>query len=56
MVRLILLLVVFALGFVVAALVGAHASRGAHTAVVLWSCGPGVEVNGSPRFFFEQCK
>lgn len=56
MVRLILLLIVFALGFVVAALVGAHATRGPHTAVVLWTCGPGVEVNGNPRFFFDPCK
>lgn len=56
MIRLALLLIVFALGFAVAAVVGAHANRGAHTSVVLWSCGPGVELNGSPRLFFEQCK
>ena len=56
MARLGVLLIVFAFGFVVAALLGAHAYRGTHTGFVLWACGPGVEVTGNPRGFMEQCR
>lgn len=56
MARLGLLLIVFAGGFVVAALLGAHAYRGTHTGFVLSACGPGVEIIGSPRAFMEQCR
>lgn len=56
MARLGVLLIIFAVGFVVAALVGAHAYGGTHTGFVLWSCGPGVEVSGNPRVFMEQCR
>ena len=47
---------VWASGFVVAALLGAHAYRGTHTGFVLSACGPGVEIIGSPRAFMEQCR
>ena len=56
MARLGVLLIILAVGFVVAALVGAHAYGGTHTGFVLWSCGPGVEVTGNPRVFMEQCR
>ncbi len=51
-----ILLIVFACGSVVAALLGAHAYRGTHTGFVLWACGPGVEVTGNTRVFMEQCR
>jgi hypothetical protein len=56
MARLGVLLIMFVLGFVVAALLGAHAYRGTHTGFVLSACGPGVEIIGSPRAFMEQCR
>jgi hypothetical protein len=56
MVRLGILLIVFVCGFVVAALLGAHAYRGTHTGLVLSACGPGVEITGSPRAFMDQCR
>jgi len=56
MVRLGVLLIVFVLGFAVAALLGAHAYRGTHTGFVLSACGPGVEIIGNPRAFMEQCR
>ncbi len=54
--RLGVLLIVFVLGFVVAAVLGAHAYRGTHTGFVLSACGPGIEIIGSPRAFIEQCR
>ncbi len=56
MARLGALLIVFACGFVLPALLGAQAYRGTHTGFVLWACGPGVEVSGNPRVFMEQCR
>ena len=56
MARLGVLLIVFACGFVVAALLGAHAYRVTHNGFVLWACGPGVEVTGTPRVFVDECR
>ena len=56
MVRLAILLIVFVGGFVVAALLGAHAYRGTSSGVVLWTCGPRVEVSGNPGISWEQCR
>jgi hypothetical protein len=56
MFRLASLLIGFVLGFVVAALLGPHLYGGATTGVVLWNCGPRVEVAGHPGVYWDQCR
>jgi hypothetical protein len=53
--RLLVLLVVFLCGFVLAASVGAHVYRGNHAGLVLWACGPGIEVVGHPSLIVDHC-
>ena len=54
--RLIVLLIAFAAGFVVAAALGSHVYGGASTGVVLWNCGPRIEVSGHPGVSLDQCR
>jgi hypothetical protein len=41
-------LIAFVIGFVVAALLGSHVYFGSSTGVMLWNCGPQIEVVGHP--------
>jgi len=54
--RLLVMVLIFACGFVVAALAGAHVYRGDHASLVLWTCGPGIEVAGHPGPIVEHCR
>jgi hypothetical protein len=50
------ILVGFVIGFVVSALLGSHVYFGSRTGVVLWSCGPQVEVIGQPGVSATVCR
>jgi hypothetical protein len=56
MIRLLSVLIGFVLGFVVAAALSSHVYGGTSAGVVLWSCGPRVEVSGHPGVYWDQCR
>ena len=41
-------LIGFVVGFIVAAMLGSHVYFGSSTGVILWNCGPQIEVAGHP--------
>jgi hypothetical protein len=49
-------LLAFVVGFVVAALLGSHVYFGANTGVILWYCGPQIEVSGHPGVTTAVCR
>jgi hypothetical protein len=49
-------LIAFVIGFVVAALLGSHVYLGSSTGVVLWYCGPQIEVSGHPGVAPTACR
>ena len=48
--------VAFVIGFVVAALIGSHVYFGSSTGVILWYCGPQIEVAGHPGVSTAVCR
>jgi hypothetical protein len=46
----------FVVGFVVAAVLGAHVYFGTSTGVILWYCGPQIEVSGHPGVSPAVCR
>jgi hypothetical protein len=49
-------LIAFVIGFVVAALLGSHVYFGTSTGVILWYCGPQIEVSGHPGVSPAVCR
>ncbi|MBJ7599226.1 hypothetical protein [Candidatus Nephthysia bennettiae] len=49
-------LLAFVIGFVVAALLGSHVYFGTSTGVILWYCGPQIEVSGHPGVSPAACR
>jgi hypothetical protein len=49
-------LLAFVVGFVVAALLGSHVYFGSNTGLILWYCGPQIEVAGHPGVSPAACR
>jgi hypothetical protein len=49
-------LLAFVIGFIVAALLGSHVYLGSSSGVILWYCGPQIEVTGHPGVSPQVCR